>query len=288
MEGGMRFTKMHGAGNDYIYLDAFTETVPEDFSRLAAAMSDRHTGAGADGVIVIGPSRVAEARMRIWNADGTPAEMCGNGLRCVAKYLFDRRMVAGPEFAVETDAGVKAVQVEAEAGFARRVRVSMGSPVLDSASIPTKLTGNPPLNVSLDIGGRQVWASCVSMGNPHVVVIVEELCDDWVLKIGPRIERHPRFPNRTNVEFVTVLSREEIALRVWERGAGETLACGTGACAAVVACKLLNHTEPKVRCRLPGGVLDVDWNTDDNQVYLTGPAVEVFEGIWPIESAAGR
>ena len=280
----MRFTKMHGAGNDYIYLDAFTETVPSDVSALAVAMSDRHTGVGADGVIVIGPSNTAEARMRIWNADGTPAEMCGNGLRCVAKYLFDRQMTAGPEFSIETDAGLKTVWVEADDGIAHRVRVSLGTPILQSASIPTLLPGNPPLNVPLNVGGRQVWVSSVSVGNPHAIVIVEDPCDDWVMKIGPQIERHAQFPNRTNVEFVKILSREEIALRVWERGSGETLACGTGACAAVVACELLNHTGRQVRCRLPGGMLDVDWDRDDYQVYLTGPAVEVFQGTWPIKN----
>ena len=277
----MRFTKMHGAGNDYIYLDAFTETVPQDVSQLAVAMSDRHTGVGADGVIVIGPSNIAEARMQIWNADGTSAEMCGNGLRCVAKYLFDRQRVAGPEFTIETEAGMKSVWVEAADGIAHRVRVSLGTPLLEAANIPTLLPGDPPLNVPLDVGGRQMWVSSLSMGNPHAVVIVEEPGDDWVLKIGPQIERHPQFPNRTNVEFVKVLSREEITLRVWERGSGETLACGTGAAAAVVACGLLNLTAHQVRCRLPGGVLDVDWNQGDNQVYLTGPAVEVFQGIWP-------
>ena len=282
MRDDMQFTKMHGAGNDYIYLDAFAEDLPPDIPRLAAAMSDRHQGVGADGVIVIGPSDVAEARMQIWNADGTRAEMCGNGLRCVAKYLFDRNLVAGAEFSIETDAGVKTAQVEAERGNAHRVRVSLGTPILEAEKIPALLPGRPPLNVPLNVGGRQVWVSAVSMGNPHAVVLVEEPTDDWVLEIGPHIEHHSKFPNRTNVEFVKVLSREEIVLRVWERGSGETLACGTGACAAVVACTLLGQTDSGVRCHLPGGVLDVEWDRGENQIYLTGPAIEVFQGIWPL------
>ncbi len=282
MRDNMRFTKMHGAGNDYVYLDTFTEALPPDIPALAAAMSDRHTGVGADGVIVIGPSDVAEARMQIWNADGTRAEMCGNGLRCVAKYLFDRSLVAGAEFSIETDAGLKTVWVEAEQGVAHRVRVSLGTPILEAAKIPALLPGRPPLNVPLNVGGRHVWVSAVSMGNPHAVVLVEEPTDDWIFEIGPHIERHSKFPNRTNVEFVKVLSREEIALRVWERGSGETLACGTGACAAVVACTLLGQTDFRVRCQLPGGVLDVEWDRRENQIYLTGPAVEVFQGTWPL------
>jgi diaminopimelate epimerase len=275
------FTKMHGAGNDYIYLDGFAQKLPGDVSRLAGAMSDRHTGIGADGVIVIAPSSIAKARMRMWNADGSPGEMCGNGIRCVAKYLFDRGMVDGTEFEIETDAGVKTVWVEAQNGTARRVRVSLGEPILDSGKIPTLLQGNPPLNAPLAVEGRQFWVSAISMGNPHCIMLVDEPGDEWVLEMGPQIEHHPQFPNRTNAEFVQVVSRAEIRMRVWERGTGETLACGTGACATVVACVLLNQTDRRVACHLPGGVLDVEWSEEDNQVYLTGPAEEVFHGEWP-------
>ena len=275
------FTKMHGAGNDYIYLDAFAQTLPGDVPRLAKVMSDRHTGIGADGVIVIGPSAVAKARMQMWNADGSPGEMCGNGIRCVAKYLFDRGMVEGAEFQIETDAGMKTVWVDAEQGLARRVRVSMGAPIFEPGSIPTLLAGSPPVNVPLQIGGRQFWVTAVSMGNPHCIIFVDEPSDEWVLEMGPKIEHHPQFPNRSNVEFVQVVSRNQIRMRVWERGSGETLACGTGACAAVVGGVLANQTDRQVACQLPGGVLDVDWSEADNQVYLTGPAEEVFQGTWP-------
>lgn len=281
------FTKMHGAGNDYIYLDAFTETLPRDLAPLAVAMSPRNTGVGADGVIVIGHSEVAHARMQIWNADGSQAEMCGNGLRCVAKYLYDRQMVDSEEFSIETNAGVKTVWIEATNGTAQRIRVSLGKPILDAADIPTLLPGTPPINASLIVNGRQFWVTCLSLGNPHCIVIVDEPSDEWVLEIGPAIENHPMFPNRINVEFVQVISREQIAMRVWERGSGETQACGSGACAAVVAGVLLKQTSRQVACWLPGGHLDVHWNPDDDQVYLTGPAEEVFQGTWPYDPARG-
>ncbi len=275
------FTKMHGAGNDYIYLDAFAQTLPQDVPALAAEMCPRHRGIGADGIIVIGPSHVAAGRMRIWNADGSLGEMCGNGLRCVAKYLFDRQMADGTEFEIETDAGLKTVWVEAQNGTARRVRVSLGEPIFQPEKIPTLLAGTPPLHAPLSVEGRQFWVTCLSMGNPHCIVRVDEPSDEWVMKIGPQIESHALFPNRVNVEFVQILSRESIAMRVWERGSGETLACGTGAAAAVVALVLQDQTQRQVACQLPGGILDVDWNAENNQVYLTGPAVEVFQGTWP-------
>jgi diaminopimelate epimerase len=282
------FTKMHGAGNDYIYLDAFHQALPADIKALVNGMCDRHKGIGADGVIAIEPSSLAEARMRMWNADGTPGEMCGNGIRCVAKYLFDRGIVNDTEFRIETDAGLKSVWIETDNEKARRVRVLMGEPIFEPARIPTLLSGTPPVNIPLKIESRQYWVTSLSMGNPHCIVLVDEPSDEWVHGIGPLIERHPRFPNRTNVEFVQVLSRERIRMRVWERGSGETLACGTGACAAVVACSLMNHTERHVLCQLPGGVLEVDWNASDNLVYLTGPAEEVFQGVWPFEVQDGR
>lgn len=276
----LAFTKMQGTGNDYVYLDAFTETLPRDLAELAVVMSPRHTGVGADGVIVIGPSKTAHARMQIWNADGSQAEMCGNGLRCVAKYLYDRRMVEADEFLIETDAGVKTVWVEATSGTAHRVRVSLGKPVLDAAKIPTLLPGTPPINAPLIVDHLQLWVTCLSLGNPHCVILVDEPSDEWVLEIGPAIEHHAMFPNRINVEFVQVLSRDRITMRVWERGSGETQACGSGACAAVVAGVLLKQTSRQVTCQLPGGLLDVHWDPQDDEVYLTGPAVEVFQGTW--------
>lgn len=277
------FTKMHGAGNDYIYLDAFRQALPKDISPFVAAMCDRHKGIGADGVIVIEPSSVAAARMRMWNADATPGEMCGNGIRCVAKYLFDRGLAKGAEFAIETDAGLKTVWLETDNGIATRVRVSMGEPIFEAEKIPTLLAGSPPINVPLKVESRQFWVTVVSMGNPHCIVLVDEPSDEWVLGMGPVIERHPMFPNRANVEFVQILPREKIKMRVWERGSGETLACGTGASAAAVACSLMDHTERRVFCQLPGGVLEVEWDPSDNRVYLTGPAEEVFQGVWPFE-----
>jgi diaminopimelate epimerase len=279
----LAFTKMHGAGNDYIYLDAFHEPLPAAIADMVVAMCNRHTGIGADGVIAIEPSSLAEARMRMWNADGSPGEMCGNGIRCVAKYVFDRGMVTRKEFTIETDAGLKTVWLETENGQANRVRVSMGEPIFEAARIPTMLAGTPPVDVALNVNDHEIRVTSLSMGNPHCVVVSDRLNDDWVYGMGPRIERHSMFPNRTNVEFVQVLSRERIAIRVWERGSGETLACGTGACAAAVACSLMGHTERQVLCELPGGVLEVEWNQNDNLVYLTGPAVEVFQGVWPIE-----
>jgi diaminopimelate epimerase len=273
------FTKMHGAGNDYIYVDAFKIALPADVEALVPAMCERHTGVGADGLIEIGPSEIAAARMRMWNADGSRGEMCGNGLRCVAKYLFDRGMAPGDEFSIETDAGVKPVWVEAADGIATRVKVSMGEPVFDPAEIPTTLAGTPPLNVPLIVDGWQLWVTSLSMGNPHCIIFVDEPTDEWILELGPKIERHPKFPNRVNVSFAQVVSRGEIRMRVWERGSGETRACGTGASAAVVAGVLSDQLGRHVACRLPGGVLDVEWNTD-NRVYLTGPAVEVFQGTW--------
>lgn len=277
------FTKMHGAGNDYIYLDAINEPLPGGIGGMVSAMCDRHNGIGADGVIAIEPSSLAEARMRMWNADGTSGEMCGNGIRCVAKYLFDRGMVNATEFTIETDAGLKTVWIEAANGKANRVRVSMGEPIFESDRIPTLLAGHPPVNVPINVEDRQYLVTAISMGNPHCVVLVDRPNDEWVHGIGPLIEWHPKFPHRTNVEFVRVLSRERIRMRVWERGSGETLACGTGACAAAVACALMNHTERHVTCQLPGGDLEVDWDRHDNRVYLTGPAEEVFQGVWPIE-----
>lgn len=276
----MRFTKMHGAGNDYIYLDGFAEPLPEDLPGLAVAMSDRHRGVGADGVIVIEPSPVADARMRMWNADGSPAEMCGNGIRCVAKYVHDHGIARRDVLTIETGRGVLTVQVFATAGRVERVRVNMGTPLFEAARIPTTLPGNPPRDVPLDGIDGVLTVTCLSMGNPHCVTFVEELSDHLVREIGLRIERHPAFPNRVNAGFARVISPNEIELRVWERGSGETQACGTGACAAAVAAALTGRTGRHVVCHLPGGDLEIDWSAAGD-VFLTGPAAEVFTGEWP-------
>lgn len=281
----MRFTKMHGAGNDYIYIDCFQEPMPEDPAGLARRMADRHFGVGGDGLILICPSAVADARMRMFNADGSEAEMCGNGIRCVAKYVYDHGLCRKPALRIETAAGVLAVDLELQGGKVSRVRVDMGSPVLSPERIPTTLPGNLNLpgnavvDAPLEVGGRTLRVTCVSMGNPHCVTYVDQLSDTWVLQLGPQIERHPCFPRRVNAEFVEVLSPQEARVRVWERGSGETLACGTGASAVCVAGVLTGRTGRRLLAHLLGGDLELHW-AEDNHVYLTGPAEEVFSGQW--------
>jgi diaminopimelate epimerase len=277
----MRFTKMHGAGNDYVYVNCFDQTPPADLPQLARAVSDRHKGIGSDGLILIRPSSVADARMQMFNADGSEAEMCGNGVRCVAKYLYDRGIARKPTLRIETGRGVLTLDVFPANGKVDRVRVGMGQPILKSAEIPTRLAGDPPVLVPLDVAGRELRVTCVSMGNPHCVAFVDEITDDLVLRVGPQIERHPAFPNRVNVEFVKVLSRAETVLRVWERGSGETQACGTGACAAAVAGALAGLTDRKILTHLLGGDLELDW-TSGGEVEMTGPAADVFDGDWPL------
>ena len=278
----MRFTKMHGAGNDYVYVDCFRDPTPSNPVELSRAISDRHFGVGSDGLILICPSQVADARMRMFNADGSEAEMCGNGIRCVAKYLYDHEVVRKPVLRIETGRGVLALDLETEGGVVRRVRVDMGEPILESARIPTALPGNPPINASLEAGSQTLAVTCVSMGNPHCVSFTDELTDSLVRGLGPLIENHVKFPRRTNAGFVRVNGRREVTARVWERGSGETLACGTGACAIAVAGVLTGRTERRVGVRLPGGMLQLEWSDSNNHVYLTGPAVEVFSGDWSI------
>ena len=277
----MRFTKMEGAGNDYVYVNCFQERLPEELSRLAIAVSDRHKGIGADGLILIRPSAVADARMQMFNADGTEAEMCGNGVRCVAKYVYDHGIARKETLKIETARGILELRLETANGNVDRVRVNMGPPTLKAAEIPTLLPGDPPLLVPLNVAGRELQVTSVSMGNPHCVTFVDEITDELVLGIGPQIECHPAFPNRVNAEFVRIVSRSELAMRVWERGAGETMACGTGACAAAVAAILAGLTDRRVRARLPGGDLELEWPRQPGDVYMTGPAREVFEGVWP-------
>ncbi|MBN2021417.1 MAG: diaminopimelate epimerase [Pirellulales bacterium] len=277
----MRFTKMQGAGNDYVYVNAFEERLSDDLPELARRISDRHFGVGADGLILIRPSDVADARMQMFNADGSEAEMCGNGVRCVAKYVHDHGLARKDRLAIETGAGVLALDVELVDGRVDRVRVDMGEPILDAARIPTTLPGNPVVDAPLAIGGRELAVTCVSMGNPHCVTFVEALSDDWVLGLGPKVEADAHFPRRTNAEFVEVVSPTEVNVRVWERGSGETLACGTGACAACVAGVLAGRTGRSIVAHLPGGDLELLWSQTDNRVRMTGPAVEVFSGQWP-------
>jgi len=277
----MRFTKMHGAGNDYVYVNCFDQPLPADPVRLAVAMSDRHFGIGADGLILIAPSSRADARMVMYNADGSEAEMCGNGIRCVARYLHDHGLVPRPRLTIETGAGVLELELQIRSGCVDRVRVDMGVPILEAGRIPTTLAGSPVVDVPLAVGGRTLTVTCVSMGNPHCVTFVDTLTDDWVLQIGPLVEVDAHFPRRVNAEFVQVLSPREVRQRTWERGSGETLACGTGACAVCVAGVLTGRTERRIVVHLAGGDLELEWSGDDGHVYLTGPAVEVFQGEWP-------
>ncbi|MFV0445396.1 MAG: diaminopimelate epimerase [Planctomycetaceae bacterium] len=276
----MKFTKMHGAGNDYVYVNAFTERLPADIPALARAVSDRHFGIGSDGLILICPSERADARMRMFNADGSESEMCGNGVRCVAKYVYDHGIARKDELKIETGRGVLTLQIFAVHGKADRVRVNMGTPILKSSDIPTTLPGDPPLRAKLKVAEKEIEVTCVSVGNPHCVTFVDEITDDWVHRIGPLVERHPAFPRRVNVEFIQILSRSEMRMRVWERGSGETLACGTGACASAVAAVLNDLTDRTVLCHLPGGDLTLEW-ADSGEVFMTGPATEVFSGEWP-------
>ena len=276
----MRFTKMHGAGNDYVYVDCFAEAVPADIPSTAIAISDRHTGVGGDGLVLIGPSEKADARMRMFNADGSESEMCGNAIRCVAKYVYDRGIARRSELKIETGRGVLTMKLSTGGnGKVDRVTVNMGKPILDAERIPTTLPGNPPLNVPLEVAGRGINVSCISMGNPHCVTFVDEVNDDWVLNVGPQIERHPAFPRRVNAEFIQVVSPTEFIMRVWERGSGETLACGTGACASAVAAALTGRTGRSVTAHLRGGDLFLEWSAEGD-VFMTGPAAEVFSGDW--------
>jgi diaminopimelate epimerase len=275
----MRFTKMHGAGNDYVYVNAFEERLPADLPALARAISDRHFGVGGDGLVLIGPSERADARMRMFNLDGSESEMCGNAVRCVAKYLHDHGLARKDQLRIETGRGVLTLRVLTEHGKVARVRVNMGPPILKSADIPTALPGDPPVRVPLEVAGRRIEVTCVSMGNPHCVTFLDEITDDWVHRIGPQIEKHPAFPRKVNAEFIQILSRGEMNMRVWERGSGETLACGTGACASTVAAVLNGLTDRTVLCHLPGGDLTLEW-AESGEVYMTGPAAEVFSGEW--------
>jgi diaminopimelate epimerase len=277
----MKFTKMQGAGNDYVYVNAFTEKLPSDLGELARKLADRHYGVGGDGMILICPSERADARMRMFNVDGSEGEMCGNGVRCVGKYVYDHGIAKKETVQIETGRGVLTLQLFPKNGKVEKVRVNMGQPILEPAQIPTTLAGKPPLKQPIDVAGRTVEVTAISMGNPHGVVFVDEPTDEWVLSIGPKMEVHPVFPRRANIEFVKVLSRTEFQMRVWERGSGETWACGTGTCASAVAGVLNGVLDRKTLAHLKGGDLEIEW-AEDGDVYMTGPAVEVFSGDWPV------
>lgn len=277
----MLFTKMQGAGNDYIYVDCFSQPIPSDPAALARAVSDRHFGVGADGLILICPADGADAEMRMFNADGSYSEMCGNGIRCVAKFVHDHGIAVRDQLRITSAGKPFLLDLELRAGKVERVRVDMGEPILTSSQIPTTLPGDPPVDAPFEIAGRTLAVTCVSMGNPHCVTYVDSATDELVLGVGPKIETDPRFPKRTNVEFIEVLNRETVRQRTWERGSGETLACGTGACAVCVAGVLTGRTERRITSKLLGGDLQLEWDEATNHVYMTGPAAEVFTGDWP-------
>jgi diaminopimelate epimerase len=280
-EPPMKFTKMHGIGNDYVYVNLFDQPAPDDPAALAVAVSDRHFGIGSDGLILIVPSGHADARMRMFNADGSESEMCGNGVRCVAKYLHDHGLARKDRVTVETGRGVLTLDLEVEGGKARRVRVDMGEPILRAADIPTTLAGDPPVRVPVRVLGRELLVTAVSMGNPHAVAYVDHVDHLAVAELGPALESHPAFPKRVNAHFVEVLGPAEVRMRTWERGSGITLACGTGACAVCVAGVLTGSTGPRIVAHLPGGDLELQWEGAGHPVFMTGPATEVFSGEWP-------
>ena len=282
----MKFTKMHGIGNDYVYVNCFSEKLPLEPKKLSLIISDRHYGIGSDGLILICPSGVADAKMQMFNADGSESEMCGNGIRCVAKYLYDFGLVQKESLTIETGRGVLTLQLSVENGKVTLARVDMGEPILVPEKVPTLLRScagapnQPVIDAPLAVAGQTLAVTVVSMGNPHCVAFVEELTDDLVLGVGPKIETDPAFPQRVNAEFVQVVSPTELRMRVWERGSGETLACGTGACAVGVAGVLSGRSERRIHIELLGGRLEIEWSEANNHVYMTGPATTVFTGEW--------
>ena len=275
----MEFTKMQGLGNDYVYVNCFKEKV-ENPSEMAVKVSDRHFGIGSDGLILIKPSDVADFEMEMYNADGSRGEMCGNGIRCVAKYVYDYGLTDKTSISVETLGGIKYLDLTVEHGKVTLVKVDMGTPILEPELIPIVAKGETVIDEPIMVGGKEYHMTCVSMGNPHDVVFMDDIKNLEIEKIGPLFENHERFPNRINTEFVNVIDRHTAQMRVWERGSGETLACGTGACAVAVACILNGLTENTVTVKLLGGDLKIEWDREKDTVYMTGPAAVSFDGVW--------
>ena len=275
----MKFTKMQGIGNDYVYVNCFEETV-QDPSAVARFVSDRHFGIGSDGLICIEPSDVADFKMDMYNADGSQGRMCGNATRCVAKYVCDNGMTDKDEIALETLSGIKYIKVTKENGRVKTAQVNMGAPILRPADIPVRFEGETAVGRQMTVGGREYTATCVSMGNPHCVTVIDSVDKLEIEKIGPLFENDPLFPDRVNTEFIERVSPGEFKMRVWERGSGETLACGTGACASAVA-MILNgecRKDEDIKVILRGGVLTIRWDSRTNDVFMTGPAETVFTG----------
>ena len=281
MDITMKFTKMHGCGNDYIYVDGSKEIIPaEKKPEIVKRLSDRHFGIGGDGVIFINPSEEADFEMEMYNADGSRAEMCGNGIRCVAKYAYDYGIVDKEHISVATKGGIKYLDLTVENGKVSQVKVNMGSPILTARQIPVVSEKEEVINEPLDVNGKIYYITAVSMGNPHAIVYMDDIDHLDIEKIGPAFENHVAFPDRVNTEFVEVIDEHTVKMRVWERGSGETLACGTGACAVAVASVLNGHVDgdSPVTVKLLGGDLQIFWNRQENLVYMTGPATTVFDG----------
>lgn len=276
----MRFTKMQGCGNDYVYIDGGAQHIlAEEKPELVRRLSDRHFGVGGDGVIFINPSTEADFEMEMYNADGTRAQMCGNGIRCVAKYVYDYGLTDQTSITIESFGQVKYLCLTLGAdGKVSTVRVNMGAPILTASEIPVVSGNEQVVDEDIEVDGQHYKMTCVSMGNPHAIVFLKHLSDFEIEKIGPRFEHHTRFPERVNTEFVRVIDRNTVQMRVWERGTGETLACGTGCCATVVACVLNGLTDTKVTVKVLGGELLCEWEQTENLVYMTGPAETVFDG----------
>ena len=274
----MEFTKMHGLGNDFVVVYG-QEQLPENVDQLAIQVCDRYFGIGADGLVYILPSEQADFKMRIINSDGSEAEQCGNAIRCVSKYVYDKGLIDREEITIETiGAGVQKVQLYVEEGIVKKVRVDMGEPILQGLAIPTVYEADQVVNQMVEVDGNTYMFTAVSMGNPHCVIEVEDAKSFDYSIIGPKLEKHEAFPKKINVEFVTIYNRKHIEMRVWERGAGPTLACGTGACATLVASVLRGMTDREATVSLKGGDLYIEWNSSDNHVYMTGPATEVYQG----------
>ncbi len=277
----MKFTKMHGCGNDYIYIDGAKEKIPQEKKpEFARRASDRHFGIGGDGVIFINPSEEADFEMEMYNADGSRSEMCGNGIRCVAKYVYDKGLTDKTDISVISCGKVKYLQLFLQDNRVASVRVNMGAPELRPEQIPVIAEGceEKVVDEPIEVQGREYKMTCVSMGNPHAVVYVDDVMGLEIERIGPFFENHERFPRRTNAEFVQVLDRKTVQMRVWERGTGETLACGTGCCATVVSCILNGLTDDTVTVKLLGGELEITWDREADRVYMTGPAETIFDG----------
>lgn len=294
----MKFTKMHGCGNDYIYIDGAKEKIAqEEKEAFVRRVSDRHFGVGGDGVIFINPSEEADFEMEMYNADGTRAEMCGNGIRCVAKFVYDKGLTEAEHITVLSAGRIKYLSMVIhrqhpwDRGIVKKVRVNMGSPIFEPEQIPVKTeyirsagegeTKDQIVNEPIEVNGKEYSMTCISMGNPHAVVFAEDVRNLDLERIGPAFENHPCFPKRVNTEFVEILDRQHVFMRVWERGTGETLACGTGCCATAAACVLNGLTDSKITVKLLGGELEIEWDRDQNLIYMTGPAEIVFEGEIP-------